>query len=43
MRVNDPAADRFQVDQTTQSETSIAVAGTKVAVGFNDSQQGIRH
>ena len=41
VRVNDPAADRFQVDQTTQSETTIAVAGSKVAVGFNDSQQGL--
>ncbi|WP_256796410.1 sialidase family protein [Terrabacter sp. Ter38] len=41
VRVNDPAADRFQVDQTTQSETSIAVSGSKVAVGFNDSQQAL--
>lgn len=41
VRVNNPAADRFQVDQTTQSETSIAVAGSKVAVGFNDSQQAL--
>lgn len=41
VRVNDPAADRFQVDQTTQSETAVAVAGTKVAVGFNDSQQAL--
>lgn len=41
VRVNDPAADRFQVDQTTQSETSVAVSGTKVAVGFNDSQQAL--
>ena len=39
--VNNPGADRFQVDQTTQSETTIAVAGDNVAVGFNDSQQGL--
>lgn len=39
--VNDPRADRFQVDQTTQSETTVAVAGNKVAVGFNDSQQAL--
>lgn len=38
VRVNNPAADTNQVDQTTQSETSIAVAGPNVAVGFNDSQ-----
>jgi BNR repeat-like domain len=41
VRVNNPAADHFQVDQTTQSETSVAVAGSKVAVGFNDTQQGL--
>jgi hypothetical protein len=41
VRANDPSADRFQVDQTTQSETSIAVAGQQVAVGFNDSQQAL--
>ena len=39
MRVNDPALDSHQVDQTTQSETSVAVAGSKVAVGYNDSQR----
>jgi hypothetical protein len=38
VRVNDPARDRQQQDQTTQSETSIAVAGRNVAVGYNDSQ-----
>jgi hypothetical protein len=38
VRVNDPALDSHQVDQTTQSETSVAVAGSKVAVGYNDSQ-----
>ena len=41
VRVNNPAADRFQVDQTTQSETSVAVSGNRVAVGFNDSQQAL--
>ena len=41
VRVNNPAEDTHQVDQTTQSETSIAVAGSRVAVGFNDSQQGL--
>jgi hypothetical protein len=41
IRVNNPAADRFQVDQTTQSETTIAVSGKSVAVGFNDSQQAL--
>jgi len=38
VRVNDPAADHFQVDQTTQSETAIAIDGSHVAVGYNDSQ-----
>lgn len=38
VRVNDPAADTHQVDQTTQSETAIAVAGRNVVVGYNDSQ-----
>jgi hypothetical protein len=38
VRVNDPATDTHQVDQTTQSETTIAVAGSNVAVGYNDSQ-----
>jgi len=37
--VNNPSEDTHQVDQTTQSETTIAVAGSHVAVGFNDSQQ----
>src|SRR5262249_32822496 len=41
VRVNDPAADRFQVDQTTQSETTVAVVGSNVAVGYNDSQQAL--
>lgn len=41
VRVNTPAADRYQVDQTTQSETTLAVNGAKVAVGFNDSQRSL--
>jgi hypothetical protein len=41
VRVNDPARDRRQQDQTTQSETSIAVAGRNVAVGYNDSQNSL--
>src|ERR1700730_18542164 len=40
VRVSEPAQDSAQIDQTTQSETSVAVAGSNVAVGFNDSQQG---
>src|SRR5215475_11621094 len=32
VRVNDPAQDTHQLDQTTQSETTIAVAGSHVAV-----------
>jgi hypothetical protein len=39
VRVNDPSLDTHQPDQTTQSETSIAVAGSHIAVGYNDSQQ----
>lgn len=39
VRVNNPAQDTHQTDQTTQSETTIAVAGSHVAVGYNDSQQ----
>lgn len=39
VRVNDPRQDGHQTDQTTQSETSIAVSGGHVVVGFNDSQQ----
>jgi photosystem II stability/assembly factor-like uncharacterized protein len=39
VRVNDPSKDSNQVDQTTQSETSIAVSGSNVAVGYNDSQR----
>src|SRR6266568_3574725 len=39
VRVNNPALDTHEADQTTQSETTIAVAGSHVAVGYNDSQQ----
>jgi hypothetical protein len=39
VRVNDPSLDTHEPDQSTQSETSIAVAGSHVAVGYNDSQQ----
>jgi hypothetical protein len=38
IRVNNPSEDTNQPDQTTQSETSIAVSGHNVVVGFNDSQ-----
>ena len=38
VRVNNPALDTHEPDQTTQSETTIAVAGSHVAVGYNDSQ-----
>jgi hypothetical protein len=38
VRVNNPAEDTHQADQTTQSETAIAAAGSHVAVGYNDSQ-----
>jgi hypothetical protein len=41
VRVNDPRRDGHQQDQTTQSETSIAVTGGSVVVGFNDSQQAL--
>jgi hypothetical protein len=41
VRVNDPRQDIHQTDQTTQSETSIAVTGSHVVVGFNDSQQAL--
>jgi len=41
VRVNNPAEDVNQTDQTTQSETSIAVSGRNVAVGFNDSQTAL--
>lgn len=37
VRVNDPRTDTT-LEQTTQSETAIAVKGKRVVVGFNDSQ-----
>ena len=37
VRVNNPGEDH-QLNQTTQSETTIAVHGSNVAVGYNDSQ-----
>jgi hypothetical protein len=42
VRVNNPALDTHQTDQTTQSETSIAVSGQNVAVGYNSSQHGLQ-
>ena len=42
VRVNDPSADSHQIDQTTQSETAIAVAGSNVVAGWNDSQQSLQ-
>src|SRR5215472_4469048 len=41
VRVNDPRKDVHQEDQTTQSETTIAVTGDSIVVGFNDSQQAL--
>ncbi|HEV2029645.1 MAG TPA: sialidase family protein [Candidatus Dormibacteraeota bacterium] len=41
VRVNNPALDTHQTDQTTQSETSVAVSGQNVAVGYNSSQHGL--
>ena len=41
VRVNDPAEDSHQVDQTTQSEPMVTVSGSNVAVGFNDSQTAL--
>jgi hypothetical protein len=41
VRVNNPAEDSHFIDQTTQSETTIGVHGSNVAVGFNDSQQSL--
>ena len=38
VRVNDPATDTL-LDQTTQSETTVAVAGSNVVVGYNDSMR----
>jgi hypothetical protein len=41
VRVNNPANDTHQTDQTTQSETSVAVSGQNVAVGYNSSQHAL--
>jgi hypothetical protein len=41
VRVNNPANDSHQTDQTTQSETSVAVSGLNVAVGYNNSQHAL--
>jgi hypothetical protein len=41
VRVNNPALDTHQTDQTTQSETSVAVSGANVAAGYNNSQHGL--
>jgi hypothetical protein len=38
--VNDPSKDTF-TDQTTQSETTVAVSGSNVVTGYNDSQHGL--
>lgn len=38
VRVNNPGEDAHEIDQTTQNETSLAVAGSHVVVGFNDLQ-----
>ncbi len=40
--VNNPAEDSHQTDQTTQSETTVAVHGSNVVVGFNDSQRALQ-
>lgn len=42
VRVNDPSLDTHQADQTTQSETTIAVSGANVVVGYNDSAQALQ-
>ena len=41
VRVNNPANDSHQTDQTTQSETTVAVSGSNVAVGYNNSQHAL--
>ncbi|TMD97590.1 MAG: exo-alpha-sialidase [Chloroflexi bacterium] len=37
VRVNNPANDTHQTDQTTQSETTVGVSGSNVVVGYNTS------
>jgi BNR/Asp-box repeat. len=39
--VNDPSADSRELDQTTQSETTIAAHGPNLVTGYNDSQQAL--
>jgi len=41
VRVNNPATDTHGPGQTTQSETAIAVSGSNVAVGYNDSSNAL--
>jgi hypothetical protein len=41
VRVNDPTLDTHEIGQTTQSETTIAVSGSNVAVGYNDSSDAL--
>ncbi len=41
VRVNNPSADGRQLDQTTQSETTIAASGPDLVTGYNDSQQAL--
>ena len=41
VRVNDPTLDTHETGQTTQSETAIAVSGSNVAVGYNDSSDAL--
>ena len=40
VRVNDPSKDVL-LDQTTQSETTVAVSGKNVVTGYNDSQRAL--
>jgi len=39
VRVNDPSTDSEPLDQTTQNETTLAVSGRDLVVGYNDSHQ----
>ena len=41
VRTNNPGMDSNRTDQTTQSETSVAVAGPNVVVGYNDTQHAL--
>lgn len=41
VRVNDPTRDTHEAGQTTQSETAIAVSGSHVVVGYNDSSDAL--